>query len=441
MALDTTQQALEQRKIHSSESTDMRKRAVAVGIGNFMEWFDFAIYGYFAAIIGTLFFPSSAPGISLLSSLAVFAVGFISRPFGALILGPIGDKFGRRAVLIITVFGMGICTTLIGLLPTYNSMGMLAPALLIVLRFIQGMMVGGEWSSAGIYIVESAPANRRATAASVITGTAGCAFLFGTFIAALLSNVLSNEQLTAWGWRLPFVASIIMTGVAVFIRRKLGDTPVYEELVKQRGTSKVQAPSASAKRKAFITTFAFSALFGVSLYFFITYANNHLVTTVGLPKSTALWLCSLALVVYCVAHPIIGHLSDTYGRRKMLLGAAAALTVLAYPIFLLLNTGNSWAILFGLIVLGILVAITAVMDVVLLVEIFPASIRSTGAALGHNIALAVLAGPGPFIAAALVRETGNPNVPAWYLAAVSLVCLLVLWRTLPETKDNDISKY
>ncbi|MGC7836974.1 MFS transporter [Pseudomonas wayambapalatensis] len=418
---------------------DIRKRAIAVGIGNFMEWFDFAVYGYFAAVIGMLFFPSSAPGVSLLSSLAVFAVGFLSRPFGALILGPIGDRFGRRAVLIITVFGMGVCTTIIGLLPTYEAIGIAAPVLLIAMRFVQGMMVGGEWSSAGIYIVESAPANRRATAASVITGTAGLAFLFGTFVAATITTTLSDAQLTAWGWRLPFVASIVMTGIAIFIRRKLGDTPVYEEMVRQRDSA--QAPSKAVRRRAFITTFAFSALFGVSLYYFVTYANNHLVTTVGLPRSTALWLCSIALVVYVIVNPLIGRLSDRIGRRKLLLGAAAALTVLAFPIFLLINSGNSAAILLGLIILGVLVAVTAVMDVVLLVEVFPASIRSTGAALGHNLALGILAGPGPFIAAALIRMTGDANLPAAYLAGVSLLCLLVLRKTLPETRDNDISRF
>lgn len=418
---------------------DIRKRSIAVGIGNFMEWFDFAVYGYFAAVIGMLFFPSSAPGVSLLSSLAVFAVGFLSRPFGALILGPIGDRFGRRAVLIITVFGMGVCTTIIGLLPTYEAIGIAAPVLLIAMRFVQGMMVGGEWSSAGIYIVESAPANRRATAASVITGTAGLAFLFGTFVAATITTTLSDAQLTAWGWRLPFVASIVMTGIAIFIRRKLGDTPVYEEMVRQRDSA--QAPSKAVRRRAFITTFAFSALFGVSLYYFVTYANNHLVTTVGLPRSTALWLCSIALVVYVIVNPLIGRLSDRIGRRKLLLGAAAALTVLAFPIFLLINSGNSAAILLGLIILGVLVAVTAVMDVVLLVEVFPASIRSTGAALGHNLALAILAGPGPFIAAALIRMTGDANLPAAYLAGVPLLCLLVLCKTLPETRDNDISRF
>lgn len=440
--MSTIQNSVSRANAHArSADVDIRKRAIAVGIGNFMEWFDFAIYGYFAGVIGALFFPSTAPGVSMLSSLAVFAVGFLSRPLGAMVFGPLGDRLGRRAVLIVTVFGMGICTTLIGLLPSYSAIGIAAPILLITLRFVQGMMVGGEWSSAGIYIVESAPNNRRATAASVITGTAGLAFLFGTFTAALLSSGLTEEQLTSWGWRIPFVASIIMTGVAVFIRRKLGDTPVYEELVKQRGSSNVIAPTPAAKRKAFITTYAFSALFGVSLYYFITYANNHLVSAVGLPKSTALWLCSIALVVYCIVNPIIGRLSDAIGRRKLVLFSAGGLTVMGYPIFWMLNSGSNSLIIASLVIFAVLVAITAVMDVVLLVEVFPASIRSTGAALGHNLALATLAGPGPFIAAALIKATGDVNIPALYLTVVSALCFLVLLVILPETKNNDISKY
>lgn len=423
-----------------NDAAELRKRAIAVGIGNFMEWFDFAIYGYFALVIGQLFFPSSAPGVSLLSSLAVFAVGFLARPLGAVVLGPIGDKLGRRAVLIITVFGMGLATTLIGLLPGYASIGIAAPILLVVLRFLQGMMVGGEWSSAGIYIVESAPANRQATAASVITGTAGAAFLCGTAIAAVITTSLSEEAVIQWGWRVPFVASIVMAGVAMYIRRKLGDTPVYEELERKRANNTLETVSSRAKWRAFVISFAFSALFGVSLYYFITYANTHLTQTVGLGKSTALWLCSATLVIYTLLNPIVGRLSDRFGRRPFVLTAAFGLTVLAYPVFLLLNTGNYAAILAGLLILAVLVAITAVMDVVLLVEVFPASIRSTGAAVGHNVALALLAGPGPFIAVALIQATHNPNIPAVYLAGVSLVCFIVLWFLLPETKDRDITR-
>lgn len=422
----------------AEQGVDLRKRAIAVGIGNFMEWFDFAIYGYFAAIIGRTFFPLAAPGVSLLSSLAVFAVGFLARPFGALVLGPLGDRLGRRAVLIITVFGMGLSTTLIGLLPGYATLGLAAPALLVLLRFVQGMMVGGEWSSAGIYMVESAPRNRRATAASVITGTAGAAFLCGTFIAAVISVSLPEAAVASWGWRMPFVASVFMTAVAIYIRRRLGDTPVYEEVQRQRASHATAPPARGEYAKAMVMTLAFSALFGVSLYYFITYANNHLTQTVGLPKSTSLWLCSISLVLYTIFQPLVGRLSDHIGRRTMVLASALGLTVLAYPIFLLLNTGNVAAILVGLVVLAALVAVTAVMDVVLLVEVFPASIRSTGAALGHNIALAVLAGPGPFIATALIQFTHNPNIPAWYLAGVSLLCFIVLYFTLPETRDRDI---
>lgn len=422
------------------QKIDMKKRAVAVGIGNFMEWFDFAIYGYFAATIGQTFFPSAAPGVSLLSSLAVFAVGFLSRPLGAVVLGPVGDRMGRRAVLIITVFGMGLVTTLIGLLPGYAAIGIAAPILLIVLRFLQGMMVGGEWSSAGIYIVESAPSHRRATAASVITGTAGIAFLTGTALAATLSATLTPAELASWGWRLPFIASIVMAAVAMYIRRKLSDTPVYVELEHRRATGNVQEVARGEKVRAFILSFAFASLFGVSLYYFITYANNHLTQTVGLSKASSLWLCSIALVIYTLSHPLIGMLSDRVGRRRLLLFAAGGLTLLAYPIFLMMNTGSTALILTALAILAILVAITAVMDVVLLVEVFPASIRSTGAAVGHNVALAVLAGPGPFLAAALISMTGDPNIPAWYLAGVSLACFLVLWFMLPETRDKDITQ-
>ncbi|ALK33256.1 MFS transporter [Burkholderia plantarii] len=418
---------------------DLRKRSLAVGIGNFMEWFDFAIYGYFATIIGRTFFPSAVPGISLLSALAVFAAGFLARPVGALVLGPIGDRLGRRAVLIVTVFGMGVSTTLIGLLPGYATLGLAAPALLVALRFLQGMMVGGEWSSAGIYIVESAPRNRRALAASVITGTAGAAFLIGTCLAALLSMLLSEADLAAWGWRLPFVASIFMTMVALYIRRRLGDTPVYEAVRRRRAGGGVEAVPRGERVRAMVTTCAFSALFGVSLYYFITYANNHLTQTVGLTKTASLWLCSLALVLYTLFQPLVGRLSDRVGRRPLVLASALGLALLAYPVFLLLNTGNEWLILLGLVVLAALVAVTAVMDVVLLVEVFPASIRSSSAAIGHNLALAVLAGPGPFIAAALIRWTRDPNIPAWYLAGISLICFVILFFTLPETKERDIT--
>jgi MHS family proline/betaine transporter-like MFS transporter len=419
--------------------SDRRKRMTAVGIGNFMEWFDFAIYGYFAAIIGAQFFPSGDPTAEMLSALAVFAVGFLSRPIGALFLGPIGDKFGRRTVLIITVLGMGVITTLIGLTPSYATIGVAAPIIVVTLRLLQGMMVGGEWTSAAAYIGESAPKAKRALFASLVTATAGLAFLVGTLTAALLTAAMSEESLSSWGWRLPFIASFIMAIVAVYIRRKLEDTPVYLELERKRANNTVEVTSSSAKARAFVMTLAFSGIFGVSLYYFVTYANNHLTGAVGMTRVEALIATGSAIVVYVLFNPLVGTISDRIGRRPVLLTGVIGLIVWSLPTFFLLNTGVPFLAFLGLVVFSFFVACCAVMNNVLLVEVFPASIRSTGSAIGYNLAYALLAGPGPLIAAALVASTGLLHAPAFYVIAVAVAALAVLWPMLKETKNVDIS--
>lgn len=435
-----TGSSVNQPSVGYASRVNIRKRQIAVGIGNFMEWFDFAIYGYFVAVIGAQFFPSGNPTTEMLSSFAVFAVGFVARPLGALLLGPVGDRAGRKAVLVITVLGMGVTTALIGLTPSYASIGVAAPVIIVILRCVQGMMVGGEWSTAAAYLGESAPAKKRGLHASLVTATAGAAFLVGTLVATLINAVLPPEQVASWGWRIPFIASLVMAAVAVFIRQKLEDTPVYEELARRREDNQVQRVPGKVKAKAFVLTMAFSALFGVSLYYFITYANNHLSGVVGMPRVEALLACGIALVVYVIANPLFGALSDRVGRRPVVLTAAAGLTLFGIPVFLGMNTGSFPVVLISLTVLGLLVAMSAVMNVVLLVEVFPASIRSTGSALGYNVAFALLAGPGPLIAAGLMASTGNPVSPGFYLAGVSLASLIVLWAMLPETKSNDISR-
>jgi MHS family proline/betaine transporter-like MFS transporter len=231
----------------------------------------------------------------VLSSLAVFAVGFIARPLDAVVLGPIGDRHGRKLVLVTTVLGMGLTTALIGVIPSYASIGVAAPILVVILRCIQGMMVGGEWSTAATYFGESAPANRRGLHASLVTATAGLAILVGTVVAAAINGILTPQEVSAWGWRVPFIASLVMAVVAIFIRQKLGETPVYEEMARRREEFKPAPVPMAAKIRAFVLTLAFSALFGVSLYYFITYANNHLSGVVGMPRVEALTACGIVL--------------------------------------------------------------------------------------------------------------------------------------------------
>lgn len=411
---------------------------MAVGIGNFMEWFDFAIYGYFAAIIGAQFFPSGDPTAEMLSSLAVFAVGFISRPFGALVLGPIGDKFGRKTVLIITVLGMGTITALIGVIPSYATIGITAPIIIVVLRLAQGAFAGSEWTSAAAYIGESAPTHKRAIYASVVTGTAGLAFLVGTGTAAILTAVMGETSLHSWGWRLPFLASLIMAIVAIYIRRKLVDTPVFEEVERKRAADTLEKTSTSEKAKAFIMTLAFAGIFGVSLYYLITYMNNFLSSSAGMDRLDALIVCGIVMAIYVAFNPLVGVLTDRLGRRPMLFTGLIGLIVWSIPAFLLMSTGSMWLSGVALTVFAFFVACTAVVNNVLLVEVFPASIRATGSAIGYNVAYAALAGPGPLIAAALVAGTDLLISPAFYVIVVAAIALAILLPTLKETKGIDI---
>lgn len=417
-----------------------RKTALAVGIGNFMEWFDFAVYGFFAAIIGKLFFPDSTPVLSLLSAFAVFAVGFIMRPLGAFILGPIGDKHGRKAALVLSVLLMGSATTLMGFLPTYTAVGILAPVLLVLLRCVQGVAAGGEWSGSAAYLVESAPSTRRGLYASLISGTAALAFIVGSFVALGLSTGMSPQDLSSWGWRLPFLLAAPMSLAGLYIRMKLGDTPVFESLkTEERVTASPLAKAGTKGLKPIMLTFAFSSVSGLGIYYLATYMNNHFTTSLGLDRGTALALSGLGLFIYLLMCPAAGALSDRYGRRRLNIAGTAGFIVLSVPAFLLMATGNPFAIVAGLILFGACQALCSVTNVVLLVELFPASTRSSGSALGYNLGLALIAGPGPLIAASLASATGTSTSAAWYMVIVALVATPVLLKWLPETFQRDIN--
>ncbi|MGD6741789.1 MFS transporter [Streptomyces sp. BH106] len=415
-----------------------RRRMIGICVGNFMEWFDFSVYGYFAVAIGAQFFPSGDSTAEVLSSFAVFAVGFAARPVGALVLGPIGDRKGRKALLQITVIGMGISTTLMGLTPSYASIGIAAPILIVLLRCLQGMMAGSEWSSAAAYLVESAPEGRRARRASLLTFSSGVAFMLGTLTALLITSTMSEESANTWGWRIPFVASAVTALIAVYIRKKLEDTAVFHEVARRRAAGTIEPVPWRVQARAVLLTVAFSALGSIGLYNLITYANTHLAVTVGMPRSSALVVCMVSLVLYSCMHQFAGLLCDRWGRRPVALMAGVGLTVVGVPVYLLWDTGNVVLVLLGLVILAFFACCAAVINVVVQVEVFPASIRTRGSALGHNLCQSLIGGTAPLVSAALVAATGIAFSPGVYLAGIALLGTVLVWFMLPETKHVDL---
>lgn len=418
---------------------NMKKTAIAVGVGNFMEWFDWGLYGFFAVIIGTQFFPDSTPAVALLSALAIFAVGFVFRPLGGFILGPIGDKHGRRVALSIAVLLMGAGTTLIGLLPTYAQIGVWAPILLLVMRCIQGISTGGEATGSNAFMVESAPKDKRGRFGSINSASSALALVCASLLALMLTNVLSPEDLNSWGWRLPFLLGAPLAIAGLYLRLKLEDTPVFQEL---KAEDRIDTSSLWSKIRKdirpILLTLAIGAVQGVGYYYMATYAVNLLTVSVGLERATALTLSCIALTIYMGFCVVAGYLVDKVGRRRINIIGTVGFIILLFPAFLLLSTGDFGLIVLGLVIIGACQSLVSVSTVVLMVELFPASSRASGSATGFNFSNVLIAGPGPYIAAWLAATTGSAVAPAGYLVVVSILALPALLKWLPETKGRDL---
>jgi MFS transporter, MHS family, proline/betaine transporter len=413
--------------------------AFAVGVGNFMEWYDFAVYGFFAVIIGQLFFAGDSPAVGVLSALAVFAVGFFMRPLGGLILGPIGDKYGRRVALSISVLAMGLATTLIGILPTYEVIGIAAPLLLVLMRCVQGLSAGGEWTGSAAFLIEGAPKRRRALFGSVISGTAALASMVGSGFALWLSTIMTEQQIMDYGWRIPFLAALPLAAIGLYVRMKLDDTPVFNELQATRHVDAAPLKHGAKKNlKPILLSIAFAAVQGLGYYYLATYVVNYLQVTLELDRANALLLSGIGLFIYMCLCPVAGLLSDRFGRRKLNIIGTIGYVILPIPVFMIMATGNPVLIILGLILLGMTQCLVSVTTVVMLVELFPASTRATSSAIGFNIALAFIAGPGPYAGAFLAASLGNAVAPAFYQVLVAGLALIVLAKWLPESSKQNI---
>jgi MHS family proline/betaine transporter-like MFS transporter len=410
------------------QSTSQRRTAILAGvIGNVLEWYDFAVYGYFVPVISQLFFPNQTPLVSLLLTFSVFGVGFVMRPVGSVVFGQYGDRHGRKRALSAVIFLMAASTFMVGLLPTYASIGVLAPLLLVVARLAQGLSGGGEWGGAAAYLVEYALPGKRGLTGSWQQVSVGCGFLLGSLTAAVLTTWIAPADMLAWGWRIPFLLGVLVGIVGAVMRWRLDDTPKFAELESQGEVAR------SPLREAF-TTFRRPTLiaFGITLhntvgyYAVLIYLTTWLTNIVKMPRGTALWIGTACLLAFVVAVPVMGALSDRIGRRPLFIASCVGYIVLAYPLFLLASTGVPAYAFLAQLVLVLLLALYAGPGPAVYCELFPTRVRYTALSVGYNIPVAIFGGFAPFIATWLIQSTGNPLSPAFYVIAASLATLVTM---------------
>lgn len=417
-------------------ATDRRMalRALAgVAVGNFVEWYDFAIYAYSALVIADLFFPSGNDTVALLGTLAVFGVTFLARPAGGVFFGRLGDRIGRRNTLVAILTLMGISTTLIGLLPTYDQIGILAPILLTLLRLCQGFSGGGESSGGATLLSEYAPHGHRGMWSGFSNSTQTIPFAVAAVLVLGVSNGLGEDAYTGWGWRLPFLAAAPMALIGLFIRRRVEDTPVFRSLDESGSVEHAPVRTVVQKyRREIFVLIGIASLNAVAFYTMSSYFTTYLTEVVGESSTTSLVSNSIALLAYSALIPIAGYIGDRYGRKRVILTGAVSLTVIAVPGYVVAGAGGLWLAIVGQLMLTVPLVIVASVVAVGQAELFPAAVRYTGAALGYNIAYAVFGGSAPFVSQYLVLLTDAKLAPAFYLVVLALLALIPI-RALPET--------
>lgn len=424
----------------SSLATKARRAGIAALVGTVLEWYDFIIYGTAAAIVlNKVFFPTADPAVGTLAAFATYAVGFLARPLGGLLLGYLGDRWGRKVVLVLTLFLMGAATVLLGCLPSYDQIGIWAPILLVVLRLIQGFGAGGEYAGAVVLSVEHAQEGKRGAAGAwAPLGFAG-ATLFANAVFFFVMSIMPTEQFLAWGWRIPFLLGGVCVIVGYIIRRKIEEPPAFERAVEQAKTSRIGLFS-SIKRhpRSFAVVIATRMGENGFAYLYPVFCVSYVVTTLGFAKSTALWAVIIASCVQIISVPLFGRMSDSVGRKPVYIGGTLLSMIWLVPFFMLLDTGSIFAVVLGFVV-GLGVAYPAMLapQASWYAELFDTEFRLSGFAFSRELGSLLAGGVAPFIATALFQWAGHWWPIAVYMALLGLITLIGL-RFGPETVNKSI---
>ncbi len=424
----------------------VRRRTLFSGtIGAIVEWYEYTVYATAAALVfGPLFFPAMDPSISQIAALATFGVGFIARPLGAFVAGHLGDRIGRKSTLILTFAIMTASTALIGMLPTYEAVGVLAPILLCVLRLAQGFAVGGEWGGAAIIAVENAPKGKRGFYGSWPQIGVSCGLLLGT-AAVALAGILTGDAFTTWGWRIPFLLSIVLAAVGLYIRLNATESPEFlaekEKMAKESQHRKAPITELLAhhRKPLLIAIFARFAEAG-NYYLFTVFVLSYVTTTLKVPQHYGLTAVMIGSALNIIMIPVFGRLSDRIGRKRTFLLGGTAIILSAWPIFALVGTGQQLAIILGVaLFLALGHALVYAPLPALYCELFPTAVRYSGISIGYQMASILLAGFMPALASALVLWSGG-TWPVVLIIIASTIVAMASVSFAKETKDLDLAE-
>jgi len=401
----------------------------AVVLGNALEWYDFIIYGALAVIISKLFFPATTGWMPIVGTLAIFAVSFVVRPLGGMIIGALADHFGRRVVLLGTIAAMTFATAMIAFAPTYSSVGWTAPLIMLVARLIHGLSVGGEFASATALLVESAPDNRRGLYGAWQFSGQGVAILLSGVLGTLVTSWLTPEQIESWGWRLPFAIGLIIGPIGMYMRARVEESQAFiEDREHDRQSFYAPIGRAFAEHTAQILVGLGLVVGGtVSIYILFVFMPTYVVRTLDLEPKASFIAPAVAGFILTVASPAMGYLSDRIGRKPVMTGSTTVLLLALYPAFLWLQHNPTIMklivaeVAFGLCVSAYLGALGASM-----VELFPVRVRATAISIAYNTGVALFGGGAPLIVAVLIAKTGDPLVPAYYVMVGLCIALAAI---------------
>ncbi|EME65544.1 shikimate transporter [Rhodococcus ruber BKS 20-38] len=429
-----------------TDERQARRAAFGSFVGAVIDWYDFILYGLVAALVfNKEFFPNVSPAIGTLAAFATFGVGFLFRPLGGVVFGHFGDRLGRKRMLVLTIVIMGSATALIGLLPTFASIGWWAPVLLVALRAVQGFAVGGEWGGAALMAVESAPPKKKALYSSGVQVGYSVGLILATGFVMLMSSVTTDEAFAQWGWRVPFVASIVLVAFGLWVRSSVEESQEFTETVEEieaelgeRSRKRIPLLEALTQHpKAFLQIIGLRFVELFSMYIVTTFALSYSTNELGMERSFMLNVGLLVGALGMVTIPAFAWLSDRYGRRRVYMLGSALGAVCAFPFFAMLEGGSMiGTVVFAVLLVNIAHDMVVSVQQPLFTEMFGAEYRYSGAGVGYQVASAVGGGFTPFIAAALVTVSGGSwHLVAVYLAGGCVISGLIAWRLGHDHRD------